>query len=138
MKKFKFKKFGIDLEMNYGINKEDENARNINELITVSGESFKINRAYKTKPNEFMHVKNDCVLTFEIGWATLKITPKKFKLKDVEGNVYPYYFTKQEDEPHLLDKETNKIHFDVKNCDHYHLIFTSLENNEILINVDNI
>ncbi|MBW3699465.1 hypothetical protein C2U27_04145 [Bacillus aerophilus] len=136
-KNFKFKKYGINIEMGMKLSKGEPEVRHLNELIEVDGKSFRVNRAYKTTPNEFMHVKNDYVLTFELEEERLTLTPGDFKLKDDEGKVYPYYFASKDDEFFLVDKKTNKVHFDVKVRDRYYLMYSpNFREKEIIFEID--
>lgn len=138
-KNFKFKKYGIHIEMGMKLNKGHSEVHQLNELIEVDGKSFRVSRAYKTMPNEFMHVKNDYVLTLELEEERQSLTPEDFKLKDDEGKVYPYYFANKEDEFSLTSKKTNKIHFDVKYKAKYYLIYSpTFGDKEIVIDIDSL
>ncbi|KIL12279.1 hypothetical protein B4127_1610 [Bacillus pumilus] len=136
-KNFKFKKYGINIEMGMKLNKGEPEVHQLNELIQVDGKSFRVSRAYKTMANEFMHVKNDYVLTFELEEERLSLTPGDFKLKDDEGKEYPYYFANKDDESLLVDKKTNKVHFDVKVRDRYYLMYSPyFGEREIIVEID--
>ncbi|UXO88714.1 DUF4352 domain-containing protein [Bacillus safensis] len=138
-KNFKFKKYGINIEMGMKLNKGKPEVHQLNELIQVDGKSFRVSRVYKTMPNEFMHVKNDYVLTFELEEERLTLTPGDFKLKDDEGKVYPYYFANKDDEFLLVDKKANKVHFDVKVRDRYYLLYSpDFGEKEIIIEIDSL
>ncbi|WHF25397.1 hypothetical protein QJS65_11125 [Bacillus altitudinis] len=137
-KSFKFNKYGINIDMGLKINEDEPEIRKLKQLIRIEdGRSFRINKAYRTKTNEFMHAENDYILSFELDKMWLSVAPGDFKLKDDEGNLYPYYFTDKENEALLIDKETNKIHFDVKDQVEYYLIYSpKLGNEEIVIKID--
>ncbi len=125
------------MEMGVKLNKVEPEVHQLNELIQVDGKSFRVSRAYKTMANEFMHVKNDYVLTFELEEERLSLTPGEFKLKDDEGKEYPYYFVNKDDESLLVDKMTNKVHFDVKVRDSYSLVYSpNFGEKEIVVEID--
>lgn len=123
--------------MGMKLNKGEPEVHELNELIQADGKSFRVSRTYKTIPNEFMHVKNDYVLTFELEEESLSLTPGDFKLKDDEGKEYPYYFANKDDESLLVGKKTNKMHFDVKVRDRYYLIYSPyFGEREIIVEID--